>query len=91
MAKKRKIIETTVALSLSPEEIIGLVGELKAYHAIYAPLFAREEQRQWASVYLQGLVSPSVESKSVEPMVLAIQGADGNAVRAVQQFIGVGA
>jgi SRSO17 transposase len=91
MAKKTEVIETTVALSLSPEEITGLVGELKAYHAIYAPLFAREEQRQWASVYLQGLVSPSVEGKSVEPMVLAIHGADGNAVRAVQQFVGAGA
>lgn len=83
--------ETTIALSLTREEIQGLGEQLRAYHAIFAPLFARKEQREWAAVYLEGLVTPSIERKSIEPMVLAIQGADGNAVRAVQQFIGAGA
>jgi len=91
MATQTDPIETTVALSLTREDIQGLGEELRAYHAIFAPLFARKEQREWAAVYLEGLVTPSIERKSIEPMVLAIQGVDGNAVRAVQQFIGAGA
>jgi SRSO17 transposase len=40
--------------------------------------------------YLQGLLSPEMDRKSIEPMVLNIKGAHENAVRAVQQFIGEG-
>lgn len=91
MAAKTDLLETPDTLSLTPEEIMGLVEELGAYHALFAPLFARREQREWAGVYLEGLVTPSSERKSIEPMVLALKGPDGNAVRAAQQFISAGA
>jgi SRSO17 transposase len=63
---------------------------LKEYHAIFSPLLRRREQREWMEFYLQGLLSPEMDRKSIEPMVLNIKGADENAVRAVQQFIGEG-
>jgi SRSO17 transposase len=78
-------------LSFSGSELRAVLEEVHDYHAIFAPLYARREQRQWSELYLQGLVSPEIERKSIEPMVLTIQGANLNAVRAVQQFIGAGA
>jgi len=68
----------------------GLTAELAAYQAIFAPLFTRSEQREWAHLYLRGQLS-DLERKSIEPMVLNERGVDPNAVRAVQQFIGEGA
>ena len=91
MASKTRPDRTPDALCLTREEIEGLSGELEAYCAIFRPLFARREQRDWMEVYLEGLVTPSIERKSIEPMILAIKGADDNAVRAAQQFIGAGA
>ena len=84
-------IEAPALLSFTPEEINALVEELQAYHGIFSPLFARREQREWAAVYLRGLVSPCAERKSIEPMILGINGADLNAVRAAQQFVSAGA
>jgi SRSO17 transposase len=78
-------------LCFSESELRAVVEEVHDYHAIFAPLYARREQRQWGELYLQGLVSPDIERKSIEPMVLTIQGANINAVRAVQQFVGAGA
>ena len=34
--------------NLAPRDVAGLADELVAYHALFAPLFRREEQRQWA-------------------------------------------
>ncbi len=40
--------------ALSPElhlrsvDLVGIADELVAYHARFAPLFARQEQRGWA-------------------------------------------
>jgi transcriptional regulator with XRE-family HTH domain len=31
------------------------VEELRAYHALYSPLFQRREPREWAATYLHGL------------------------------------
>jgi SRSO17 transposase len=81
---------TMEQLSFSESELRAVLQEVHDYHAIFAPLYARREQREWGEFYLQGLVSPEIERKSIEPMVLAMQGADPNAVRAVQQFIGAG-
>jgi len=83
-------IETVDRIEISPQEITSLMTPLKEYHAIFSPFFKRREQRQWAEFYLQGLLSPDMDRKSIEPMVLNIKGADENAVRAVQQFIGEG-
>jgi hypothetical protein len=68
--------------------------ELAAYQAHFAPLFARREQREWAAVYLRGLLLADVPRKNVEAMTLRLFGAGPDAarqVRALQQFIGEGA
>ncbi len=65
------------------------MDELRAYHALYAPLFQRQEQRDWAEQYLRGLLS-ALPRKSIEPMALALVGADRNAVRGMQQFLSAG-
>ena len=80
---------TAPTLALSPQDVVGLVDELRAYHALYAPLFQRQEQRDWAEQYLRGLLS-ALPRKSIAPMVLAVVGADRNAVRGRQQFLSAG-
>ena len=62
---------------------------LRAYHAIYSPLFQRREQRAAAHTYLQGLLA-TLPRKSIEPMVLAVEGVAPTAVRALQSFISEG-
>ena len=83
------LIETVPQMDLSIQDIELLVEELRAYHAIYSPLFQRREQRQAAHTYLQGLLA-TVPRKSIEPMVLALDGAAPKAVRAMQSFISEG-
>jgi SRSO17 transposase len=83
-------IDTAPVLNLNPEDVEGLWEELEAYHAIYRPLFGRREQREWSKKYLMGLLM-QLPRKSIEPMVLAIEGASEKAVRAMQQFISEGA
>jgi SRSO17 transposase len=75
--------------NLAARDVENLAAELAAYHAEYAGLYKRREQRQWAKFYLSGQLS-DLERKTVEPMVLASKGADANAIRAVQQFLGEG-
>jgi SRSO17 transposase len=82
-------IGTTVVMDLSPRDVDDLVEELRAYHAIYSPLFQRREQREQAATYLQGLVL-DLPRQSIEPLVLALEGAQPHAVRAMQQFISEG-
>ena len=83
-------IETAPRLDLVPADLEALLDELHAYHAIYSPLFQRREQREWSAKYLHGLLL-ELPRKSIEPMVLALDGADRNAVRAMQQFLSEGA
>jgi SRSO17 transposase len=73
--------------NLGARDVAALAEELAAYHAHFAPLFARAEQRRQAAHYLTGQLL-DLERKSIEPMALALPG--GN-VQALQQFIGVGA
>jgi SRSO17 transposase len=82
-------IATTPTLELTPQEVTGLVEELHAYHALYAPLFQRQEQRDWSAQYLRGLLL-ELPRKSIEPMVLALVGADRDAVRGMQHFVSAG-
>jgi hypothetical protein len=58
--------------------------ELAAYHAHFAPLFARREQRAWAEVYLRGLLTADVRRKNVEAMTLRLLGAGPDAARQVR-------
>jgi SRSO17 transposase len=83
------LIETTPQMDLAPQDIAHLVEELRTYHAIYSPLFQRREQREAAHTYLQGLLA-SLPRKSIEPMVLAVDGVAPKAVRAMQAFISEG-
>jgi SRSO17 transposase len=77
-------------MELTPQTIDNLVEELRAYHAIYSPLFQRREQREGAAKYLHGLLR-DIPRKSIEPMVLALEGAQAQAVRTLQLFISEGA
>jgi SRSO17 transposase len=83
------LIETTPPMDLAPQDIEHLVEELRTYHAIYSPLFQRREQRDAAHTYLQGLLA-TLPRKSLEPMVLAVDGVAPKAVRAIQSFISEG-
>jgi SRSO17 transposase len=74
-------------INLAPRDVTALADELLAYHALFAPLFLREEQRHCALTYLHGQLL-DLERKSIEPMALAHP--DGN-VQALQQFISLGA
>src|SRR6266568_186503 len=78
---------------LTPAEVASLAEELVAYHQHFAPLFYRREQRDWAAVYLRGLLTADVPRKNVEAMALRLLGVGPYAereVRALQQFIGEG-
>jgi SRSO17 transposase len=83
------LIETAPAMELTPQAIDHLVEELREYHAIYSPLFQRREQREWAQKYLHGLLL-ELPRKSVEPMVLALEGPQAQAVRTMQLFLSEG-
>ncbi len=82
-----------VVQELAPQEVACLAEELVAYHQHFAPLFYRREQREWAAVYLRGLLTADVPRKNVEAMALRLLGVGPHAerqVRALQQFIGEG-
>lgn len=81
---------TAPVLDLTPQDLDTILDELTTYHAIFSPLFARQEQREWSRQYLHGLLL-EIPRKSIEPMVLALRGADRNAVRGMQQFLSEGA
>jgi SRSO17 transposase len=83
------LIETAPKMDLAIQDIEPLVEALRAYHAIYSPLLQRREQREAAHTYLQGLLAP-LPRKSIEPMVLAVEGVAPKAVRAMQSFISEG-
>ena len=86
----RAPIETVPVMDLRPQDLDRLVEALRDYHAIYSPLFQRREPREWAEKYLHGLLL-EMPRKSIEPMVLALDGAQPNAVRAMQLFLSEGA
>jgi len=84
------MLTTALVFDLTPTDLAGIMDELHAYHAIFSPLFARREQRDWAATYLHGLLL-DIPRMSIEPMVLHLRGADRNAVRTLQQFVSIGA
>lgn len=52
--------------------------------------FQRREQRQNSKLYLYGLLSPEVENKAIEPMMLKLEGDNQNAIRSMQNFMSEG-
>ena len=83
------VMTTAPLLDLTPQDLDAILDELHVYHASFSPLFQRREQRAWFETYLHGLLL-DIPRKSVEPMLLHLRGADHNAIRAVQQFVGDG-
>ncbi len=86
--------QAPVVLTLTPQDLTDVADELTAYHAHFAPLFQRREQREWAALYLRGLLLTDVPRKNVEAMALRLCGAGPTAartVRALQQFVSEGA
>lgn len=81
------------AQQLARDVVARLSEELVAYHQYCAPLFYRREQREWAALYLRGLLTADVPRKNVEALVLRLLGVGPSAerhVRALQHFIGEG-
>lgn len=83
------LLTTAPRLDLTPQDLDSILDDLHVYHASFSPLFQRREQRAWSETYLHGLLL-DIPRKSVEPMLLHLRGADRNAIRAVQQFVGDG-
>ncbi len=71
-------------INLATRDVAALADELAAYHALFAPTFARAEQRRGALCYLQGQLL-DLERKTIEPLALALPDGD---VQMLQQFIG---
>jgi SRSO17 transposase len=83
--------ELPTVITLAAVDVGGVLEELAAYHAQFARLFKRPEQRRGAETYLRGLLTTDVPRKNVEAMVLRLFGAGAETdrrVRALQQFIG---
>jgi SRSO17 transposase len=76
-------------LKLTAQDQEAICQALTDYHRQFEACFYRREQRHWSAVYLCGQLS-NMERKTIEPMLLDLLGVDRNAVRAVQEFIGVG-
>jgi len=82
-----QIIETAPRMELTGKDLRErIVPELAKYHEIYNPLYQRREQREQSEKYLQGLLS-EIENKSVEAMILHLEGNKPNAIRGNQQFL----
>ncbi len=55
--------------NLAPRDVERLADDLVAYHARFAPLFQRSEQRRAALLYLQGQLL-DLERKTIEPLAV---------------------
>jgi len=85
--------ETPTERTVTVADMPDFAAELAAYHASFAPLFRRSEQRTWADAYLRGLLTADVPRKNIEAIALRLFGAGDAAarpVRALQQFVGEG-
>ena len=86
--------EVPSARTLSVADLDGLVDELSAYHAHFAPCFARRDQRAWVELYVRGLLTADVPRKTIEALALRLLGAGPAAdrqVRALQYCLSEGA
>jgi len=75
--------------NISARDVTMSADELLAFHHQFQSMFKRREQRDWSLLYLCGQLS-NLERKTIEPIVLALIGANPNAIRGMQQFIGQG-
>jgi SRSO17 transposase len=72
---------------MSARDVIMSGDELLIFHRQFQALFKRREQQIWSLRYLCGQLA-NLERKTIEPIILAQIGADPNAIRGMQQFIG---
>jgi SRSO17 transposase len=82
-------IDTVSKITLTVKDVEELETELAEYSQIYQDLFSRREQKEQYKVYLQGLMS-TMPNKSVETMMLHLNGDDPKAIRNMQHFLGQG-
>ncbi len=82
-------IDTVSEITLTVNDVQELETELAEYTQIYRDLFGRREQKEQYEVYLQGLMS-DMPNKSVETMMLHLNGDDPKAIRNMQHFLGQG-
>ena len=85
-ALKQPLRGDSPLLDLTEQDVERLADDLVAYHAQFAPLFFRREQKHWGLRYLEELLLAS-RNKSVETVALTVQNA---IVRDMQRFIGQG-
>jgi SRSO17 transposase len=69
--------------NLAPSDVEQFVAALAAYHSYFAEAFRRPEQRTWAAVYLNGLLSE--QPRKTSERIALTQGVN---VRDLQHFIG---
>lgn len=82
-------IDTVSEITLTIKDVQELETELAEYSQVYRDLFGRREQKEQYEVYLQGLMS-EIPNKSVETMMLHMNGDDSKAIRNMQHFLGEG-
>ena len=87
----KEIIKTAPEMNLMPQDLNNLLEQVTEYQAVYHPLLQRREQREKSTRYLHGLLSPEVDNKAIEPMMLKLEGDNQNEIRAMQHFISEGA
>ena len=83
------IIETVSEITLTITDVQDLETELAEYSQLYRDLFGRREQKEQYEVYLQGLMT-ELPNKSVETMMLHLNGDDPRAIRNMQHFVSQG-
>ena len=83
------IIETVSEITITVKDVQELETELAAYSQLYRDLFGRREQKEQYEIYLQGLMS-DLPNKSVETMMLNLNGDDPRAIRNMQHFLSEG-
>lgn len=72
---------------LTQRDIAASADELLAFQAHFESLLARREQRDWFRFYMCGQLS-NLQRKTMEPLVLALLGADESLIRTAQHFLG---
>ncbi|MCZ7573088.1 MAG: transposase [Ardenticatenaceae bacterium] len=83
------MIETAPLVELETTDVVGVVNELEEYRALPHDLLRWREQREQYDSCLQGRLSP-LPNKTVETMVLHMNGDDTKAIRRVQHFLSEG-
>ena len=82
-------IDTVSEITLTVQDVQELETELAEYGQIYQDLFGRREQKEQYEIYLQGLMS-DLPNKSVETMMLHLNGDEPKVIRNMQHFVSQG-